>query len=172
MALTDKKKEDRLATPLREVKSYLKENYNQTKGCKCPACGQNVKLYKRKLNSSMAYAVIIMYRLQKNSSIPNQYFKMNEEIAKLKIPSSNIEYPKLYYWGLVEEKPKDTANTKIKTSGYWRLTPLGVKFALNEITVPKYVFVYNNHKEGVSDEWTTINKSLGDKFNYFELMNS
>jgi hypothetical protein len=169
MAVEDSNMEEYLKTPLRNVKEYLKKHFG--KGCECPACGQNVKLYKRKLNSSMAYAAIIMYRLQKDSVIPNQYFKMNEEIAKLKIPSSNIEYAKLAHWGLVEEKPKND-NPKTKTSGYWRLTDLGIKFALGRVSVPKHVFIYNNKNHSVSEERTRIDSSLGDKFDYNELMSA
>ena len=158
-----------LTTPLGEVKDYLRENYEEKGGCECPACGRHVELRPRKLNSSMAYAAIIMYNLRKKNGDPNRYFKMNEEIAKLKIPSSNVEYSKLNYWGLAEQNPTND-NPKTKTSGLWRLTDKGIRFVMGEISVPRHVFVYKNIVRKISDERTNISDSLGDKFDYNELI--
>jgi hypothetical protein len=161
------KKDFHLNTSLGEVKDFLRENYE--KGCECPACGRVVELRRRGLNSSMAYAVMIMYRLMMNSSDPNKYFKMNEEIAKLKIPSSNIEYSKLAYWKLAEQNPVNE-NKKTKTSGYWRLTQKGIQFALSQISVPKYVYVYNNQVRKISEERIDIKAALENKFDYSEFI--
>ena len=152
---------------LLQVKTFLKRNYK--KGCTCPACGQNVKLYRRKLNSSMAYGLIILYRLHKEKGF-DKGIKMNTEVAKLKIPSSNIEYSKLAYWGLIEEE-ENTDKTK-KNSGMWKITTHGKKFVNKEVSIPKYVFIYNGIVKGFSEDKTTISNSLGDKFNYTELMNN
>ena len=152
---------------LLQVRTFLRKNYK--KGCKCPACGQNVKEYKRKLNSSMAYGLIIIYRIHKLKGF-DKGIKMNEEIAKMKIPSSNIEYSKLAYWGLVEEEEND--DPKKKTSGLWKITKKGISFVNNRMTLPKYVFIYNTKVKGSSDDKISISDSLGDKFDYTELMNA
>ena len=43
---------------VKEAKTFLRKNFDQ--GIDCPCCGQFVKKYKRKLNSSMAYALILI----------------------------------------------------------------------------------------------------------------
>lgn len=152
-------------TKLEEARQFLIDNYE--KGCKCPLCKQFVKQYKRKLNSSMAYGLIILYRLHKKHGF-SRYFQMNQEIAKLKIPSSNIEYPKLAYWNLIEEK-ENTDEAK-KTSGLWKITDRGIAFVTNRIRVQSHVRIYNNEVKGFTKTQTTITQSLGNKFNYKELM--
>jgi len=151
-----------------EAKDFLNENYKD--GCICPCCNQTVKLYKRKLNSGMAKALIIMLKLHKNNPNKNG-FKMNMEIAKMKIPSSNIEYSKLKYWGLVQELKDEDATPGAKTSGVWKLTQKGKDFTLGKITVPTHVNIYNKIKYGYSEEHTNIIKALGNHFDYNELMN-
>lgn len=152
---------------LAEAKQELRNNFQ--KGMNCPCCGQFVKLYKRKLNKTMVYALTIIYKLHKEHGF-DKYFKMNEEIAKMNIPSSNIEYAKLNYWGLLEEK-ENTDYSK-KTSGYWRLTSTGIDFLENKIDVPTHVFIYNNKVQGFSKEKTFIQEALGNHFNYKELMSN
>jgi len=158
-----------LFTTLSEAVNWSKSEKGN-KGCICPCCEQVVKTYKRKLNSSMAYALIIMYRLHKKHGF-HRHFKMNEEIAKLGVPSSNIEYAKLFYWGLAVELDKNE-NPNTKTSGYWKLTKMGLDFVENRIKVEKYAYIYNGKLESLSVELTTLKEALGDKFNYDELMNS
>ena len=153
---------------VREAKDYLRENWR--KGTKCPCCNQNVKLYPRTLNSSMAYGLIILYRLHIKHADFNKWFKMNEEVAKLKIPSSNIEYAKTYYWGLIEERGSEPG--KKRTSGLWRLTARGIKFVRKEIEVNKRVYVYNNKVWEYSKDFVSITDALGNKFNYLELINN
>ena len=43
-----------------DTKRFLRANYE--KGCRCPACDQHVKLYKRALSSGMARALILISR--------------------------------------------------------------------------------------------------------------
>jgi hypothetical protein len=148
-------------TTLREIKEYLKSNYKV--GCKCPACNQNVKLHPRKLNSSMAFGLVILYKLQRIGGV-----KMNEEIAKLKIPSSNIEYAKLAYWKLAEE----VQGLKGKRSGHWKITKLGIDFVRGDKTVSKTAYVYNNNCYGLSPDQVTLDKAFGTKFKYHDLLKS
>ena len=44
-----------------EAKQYLRKNFKE--GTVCPCCDKYVKAYKRKLNSGIARALIIMYKL-------------------------------------------------------------------------------------------------------------
>lgn len=45
------------------------------------------------------------------------------------------DYSSLQYFGLI---------VKAKENGYWKITPLGMKFLKNEVSVPAFVMVQNN----------------------------
>jgi len=146
---------------IKQAKEYLRENFE--KGVECPCCGQHVKLYKRKLNSTMARCLIKMTRLQ------NGYNHVRDIVKGISDTGTN-DFSKLKYWGLIEEM--DNNNDNKKTSGYWKLTKKGYLFAKNEIKLPKYAKIYNTKLVGFSKEYTTILDSLGEKFSYLELMNN
>lgn len=151
---------------LAEVKAFLAKHYE--KGCICSACGQNVKMYKKKIDSLMAVYLIKLYKLSNGSS--GKYFHVENDLdVPLKVGGS---WAKLRWWGLIEEQAKDELNTTSRTSGYWKITERGIHYAKGEITLPKYVKLYNGKCRGSEGKKTTIQESLGDKFNYQELMNA
>ena len=153
---------------IKESKEFLKSNYS--KGCKCPSCGQMVKLYKRKLNSSNA---ICMIEFAKMATV-GKWYHISDLIKYNTLLATRLnggEFARMRYFGLIEEMEKDPKETSKRTSGYWRITQKGVDFVNNIITVPKYVFIFDNRVQGLSDEKTNIIESLGNKFNYQELMN-
>lgn len=146
---------------IKEAKAFLKANY--VKGTSCPCCGQNVKLYKRKLNSGMAFVLIHLY---KNDGWLNvkDYLRQN----KLR---NNHDWTLLKYWRLIEEKPLEEKG-KTKSSGVWRITPEGKQFVENKGVTNKHVLIYNTMFRGFSEEYIGISEALGNDFNYQELMNS
>ena len=144
---------------LSEVKKYLRESFND--GCNCPACDQYVKLYKRKLYSTQARALIMLYFLNKKT----EWVHVRQIMEKINISG---DFAKLVYWELIIEKEKGKEDKK--TSGLWKLTQKGKNFILNKSSVPKYVFIYNSKLQGFSNEQTTIKDALGDRFSYRELM--
>lgn len=153
---------------LEEAKQFLRDNWE--KGTNCPCCKQSVKLYKRKLNSGMAYALMIMYRIDR--SLPpdgDRFFEAGKEIAKTVDVAIALEYNKLAYWGLIETRTKDSGEGNSR-SGLWRITQKGKDFVEDRISVPRWVYVYDAAPRKVSEEKTTIKEALGDKFNYAELM--
>ena len=140
-------------------------------GTTCPCCGQYAKRYKRKLNSSMAAALCWMWSTAQKTS-RNHPTKVWIDVPA-QAPSWVLkarEYPKLAWWGLIEEKPKEEHH-KGRTSGSWRVTQLGADFARSCVSVPRYAFVYN----GTVEDFTTaapiyIRGALGNRFDYAELM--
>jgi hypothetical protein len=138
---------------IKEAKEYLRKNWE--KGCKCKVCGQFVKKYKRKLNSSMAITLI---RINNNS---DDFFHVKDFLRQNKFTNSH-DWTLLNHWGFLEEH--------IEKNGFWRITSLGKDFIKNRIKTKKHIYLYNNIFLGFSDEETTIKESLGDKFNYDELM--
>jgi hypothetical protein len=153
-----KKMQKQLFTTLKESIEWVSEN--QKDGCICPCCEQISKIYKRRLNSGMAYELIALYKI----SIFGEYVHHSRFSE-----TTGGEISKLRYWGLVIEKPKsDDKNTR--TSGFWAITEKGIDFVLNKIKVSRHLFLYDAKFLGFSKEETNIIESLGKSFNYEELM--
>jgi len=172
---------------IKEAKAFLRENFE--KGCKCPCCDSSVRLYKRKLNSGMALFLIGLYKLYMNNRgyepvgvsslsikrgepiFPPEKFYQNKEVFEImNIKVTSLDYSVLKHFGLIESRVAENGK---KDSGYWKLTGAGKDFIYyvgTPPTVPKHVFLYNNKRQGFSDETTTIKEALGDKFDYSELM--
>lgn len=146
---------------VKEAKAYLKENF--IKGIDCPCCGQLVKLYKRKLNSNMAYVLIQIFHSGKDFIHVKDYLRENNI-------KNTHDWTLLKHWGLIQERACLPEETGKKNSGFWRITKVGVWFVLGESEVSKHILIYNNKFQGFSDETTTITHALGDSFNYYELM--
>jgi hypothetical protein len=132
-------------------------------GTICPCCGQYAKRYKRKLNSSIAAALCWMWR-------HNRYGWINVPAQAPSWVLKAREYPKLAWWGLIEEKPREPGS-KARTSGIWRVTDLGAEFVRSCVGVPRYAFVYNGSVDGFTEsDRVYIRSALGDRFDYAELM--
>lgn len=148
-----------------EAKKYLRENFEE--GVSCPCCGQLVKLYKRKITSSMAYGLIILAKNKKVGELVHllNFFKSIENVAA----GIAGDLPKLRWWGLLEavEEEREDGNPN---NGYYVLTTTRKLFVDGLTKVPKHIFLYNNKVQNKSQEMTTIRECLGDKFNYEELM--
>lgn len=148
---------------IKEAKDFLRENYKE--GCECPACGQTVKLYKRKLNSAMAYGLILLTRCQEQG-----YFHIEDFLKTQECPSSiRGDIPKLRYFGLIQAM-KTTETGGPAKAGYYIVTQKGRDFVDGKLTVPKSVNLYNNKQYGFSEDHVNIKRALGSKFNYNELM--
>jgi hypothetical protein len=155
-----------------EAKAHLRENYKS--GCTCPACGQYVKEYKRKLNSGMALFLIGLYKLMKRDAKKNptvqytQNFYSNKEVMKkMNLTVTSLDYSVMKHFGLIEPRVSEGGK---RDSGAWRLTQEGIHFVSNSDTAPKYVYLYNNKRTGISDEQISISEALDSKFDYEELM--
>lgn len=152
---------------LEEAKQWLRERFEQ--GAECPCCKQYVKLYKRKLNSFMAYALLLIDR----------YFRQPDAKEWLHVPSYLVEQnatdrecAKLRYWGLIEEMPEGRDDGS-PHAGFYKITELGKQFVARKIRVPMYIHLYNGGIVKRKDEETIdIYEALGEKFNYNELMGS
>jgi hypothetical protein len=149
-----------LFTSIEDANNWIATN-NRV-GCICPCCGRLVKTYKRKLNSSMSQELITLYLLSVNDSKTKYYH--HTHFAKV----SSGELSKLKHWGLVCEKNNNSQSKK--TSGFWGITEKGILFVQNKITVEKYIYILDAKLISSSKETITITQSLGNKFNYNELL--
>lgn len=139
---------------IEEAKEYLRESVGEGIAVQCPCCTQNVKLYQRKITSSMGYAMIML-----RSELG--FVHMEDFLKKKNCPSSiRGDVSKLRFWGLLE--PGDT--------GYYRVTPLGRNFVDGKYKVMKFVHLFNNKMYRESGDLVSIKEVLRDKFNYEELM--
>ena len=135
----------------------------------CPVCGQYVKKYKRKITSSMAYALILLY--WRNEAHPGEWIHILEYFrGKKGIPHTlHGDCPKLRYWELIikKDEAKEDGNPD---SGYYKITRKGFNFVKDMITVPKFIYLYNNEFLAFGGELINIKEALGNKFDYGELM--
>ena len=173
-------------TTIEEAKTYIAANAPK-KGCSCPACGQYVKHYKRRLNANAAKALILIYNISMSRPdlfSPEEENKygfihiQNEFSKQFKLRATGMDYIQLPRWGLIEKKPEDKVSAtkkedryKPKHSGFWRITPKGVNFALKRSTLPEYCIVFDNRTIGWGEKQINIEQALGKKFSYQEVIN-
>lgn len=148
-----------MAQTLAEAKQWLRDRVDD--GAECPCCEQFAKVYKRKLNSTMARGLLWLYKqgdgwVEANRTAPHW------------LVSKGGTFATLSHWGLIEEQP-GTGGAK-RTSGVWRITPAGKVFASGAGMTPARVRLYAGRVLGFSSEQTTIREALGKRFNYDELM--
>lgn len=148
------------ASTLREARDWLRVRAED--GERCPCCTQYTKVYKRKINSSMAADLIAMYRAYATEW---GYLPTLRRRASRK---GNREESKLRYWGLVEEEIERRPDGG--RSGWWRVTEDGARFVRMEVTLPKYARIFDGRCLGLTGPPVSIRDCLGDAFNYDELM--
>lgn len=156
---------------LSEARAYVQRRRDD--GVRCPCCEQFAKVYRRHINDAMARALIEMFKVLGTSEEfmhMTSFAGANAEQLRL---WRGGDYAKLRYWGLIEEKPLDHAESADKrSSGFWRMTPRGVNFVLRRITVPKYVYLYDGLEVKVDGPNPDVDilDCLKKKFNYADLM--
>jgi hypothetical protein len=135
------------------------------KGLACPCCNQFCKLYPRQIHSTIARGLIRFYRMSRGH--PGEYMHVDRLCPDRK---TSGDFAKLAMWKLIEECPKTPEDTMRRTSGFWKLTEIGIAFIERKIRVPRVKFVYNDRIMGESQEQVDITDCLKERFNYAELM--
>jgi hypothetical protein len=130
-------------------------------GAICPCCEQFAKVYKRKLNSGIARALIVMYR-----AAGTTWLHKPTVLAGLGAAARDESIAR--YWDLIEEDSERRSDGG--RAGWWRVTKKGADFVQDEIRVPKYALLYNNQLIALEGPEIGIQDALGDRFNYDELM--
>jgi hypothetical protein len=74
----------------------------------------------------------------------------------------------LQWWGLIEHMPKPD-DPKQKSSGLWRITPLGLQFAAGEVKVREKVWVFDARVQKFTGPDRDIRECIG-RFNYSAMM--
>jgi hypothetical protein len=143
---------------LKEAKEWLLERIDD--GAACPCCTQFAKVYRRKINSTMARGLIAAFRAYGTE------FGHLQQIRHRGL--DNREESKLRYWGLMEDDGETREDGG--HAGRWRVTTNGRIWVLNESKVPKYARIYDGRCIGLVGEPQSIVEALADKFDYRELM--
>lgn len=144
---------------LEEAQAWLRERV--AKGEKCPCCGQHAKVYRRKINSGMARALIAMYRHAGTDWL-------HKPTALRGLGAAARDESVLRYWGLLEEATERREDHG--HAGWWRVTALGARFARGEIRVQKYARIYDGRCLGLTGDMISIQDALGSKFDLRELL--
>jgi hypothetical protein len=149
---------------LGQAQAELKQKLN--KGATCPCCGQYAKIYRRTITSSMAYALILIYKTGSK-----EWIHVENYLKSIDCPSPiRGDVSKLRYWGLLDKK-EEVREDGSDRNGMYRITDKGILFVQGKLAVPKHAFIFNNLLNDMSkDEDLTITKALKSKFNYKEVM--
>ena len=128
----------------------------------CPCCTRPARISRLKIHSTLAYMLCKLYGdSMGHSGHPHQYRHLSS--FKYRNASGN-DFSIAKHWELVETIDAKTHDKR--SSGLYRLTPLGAEFVAGTITIPKYVYVFNNRVLYIEGE-TSIKECLGDKFSYY-----
>lgn len=132
-------------------------------GAPCPLCGQNAKMYRRKITSGMARSLIHMHRMAPYVGGQSGWIHVST------IPSRSRDHAMLAYWGLIEEQLATGVHGG--KAGYWRVTDRGRSFLIQGLKVPKYALVYDGTVQGFdSTDMVDIHAALGTNFYLPDLM--
>lgn len=142
-----------------EAKEFLRKHF--VDGSYCPCCGQQVKLYNRPFNSAQAIGLIKLVRFYAND--PRYY-----HVTEIGVTESGGEFARLERWGLISSQVNE--DTAKRTSGMWKPTEEGIRFARGITRVPSHILLFNRRTYGFSDTYIDIRDALGKKFNYSDLM--
>lgn len=143
--------------PLYEHKEWLREHLDD--GARCPCCTQLAKVYRRRINSGMARALIHQYK-----TVGKDYAHTTKLCAQY-----THEAAQLAWWGLISDEGGRREDGG--RSGWWRITEAGLLFVQHAILVPKYARVYDGRLLSLDDSKTvSIIECLGARFDYRELM--
>jgi len=161
---------DPASTTLLDASTWVQERVRR--GAVCPCCDQLAKLYKRKLNSSMAYALILIRRAFLTQT---DWLHVPEYLTKVCKTGATVrggDWGKLVHWKLIVAKDDEVRGDGSKRVGFYKITDLGISFVDKRVAVPKYAFLYAQKCVRMSEDTTTIDEALGDRFNYGDLMSA
>jgi hypothetical protein len=132
----------------------------------CPTCDRYASIYKRGLNKSMAYGLVAFSRQFQ----VGEWVDVPEWKAGVGLWQSN-DAAQLRHWGLLESQASVVKRSNMaedspdhSTVGIWRLTPKGLEFARGELSVPRFVVLYNQKSLGLVGEEIYIDEVQGFSF--------
>jgi hypothetical protein len=137
---------------LEEARDWLLGLFREGEVASCACCGQVVKRYARSISGMMvkALALIAQHELGADSRAVLAHTRQG----------GGGDHGKLVHWGLLRQGD----------SGRWVCTDRGLEFLYGRISVPRYVYLYNNTLLGRSEEHITVADCAGEDFSFAALM--
>jgi len=149
---------------IEQAKQFLREN--MTNGTICPCCNNFVKMYQRKLTSTMVFCLIHFKKNMDRNG--NDFQRFISILDQMKLtPTQRADWQKLVYFKLIEPETNERGHVR---SGFYRLTKIGIDFVNHQTSVPEFANVYNSKVFGYSETKINISQAIKNKFNYLELM--
>lgn len=153
---------------LEDARDYL--NKKIMSGVKCPCCGQHAQVYRRRITSGMAYALILLAKNPPYDYLHLMKFLDGKGWGQHKYGNTAVL---LKHWEFIEPEPKRDRGDGSTRGGYWKITPRGRDFAFKRIIAPKWVYLFNDKvvkNLPEPKEYVTIQDCLGVYFNYNEII--
>jgi hypothetical protein len=144
---------------LEEARAWLR--LRREEGAKCPCCKQLTRVYRRRLNSGMARALVLLYKAGGTDWV-------HKPTILGGVGAAARDESLLRYWGLLAEA--DARRQDGGRAGWWRVTLPGAEFVLGERLVPEYVVVYDSRALRTEGKMIDIQMALGNRFNLDDLL--
>jgi hypothetical protein len=166
-----------MTTNLEEASAVLRGNWKaaiESAGDYCPICDRWGKVNTVTLRGIMVKMMHWIYREGNGDWV-------DVPARAPRFVSRSYSFTRLKHWNMVEQKyaPPPTVEERelgvtreTRTSGMWRLTPIGVDFIFNGTTAPNQVFIYNDRRIGASDVMVAARDCAHEKFNYDAMMST
>lgn len=144
-------------TPLNIAQAWLREHLDE--GAPCPCCTQLARRYKRTITSSSARSLITVWRTVGHGT-GHWPTILNH---------GGADEAKMVHWGLIDEAQVERDDGG--RAGYWRITDLGARWVRGEVTVPKFIHLYDGRLLGrpFGMPWS-ITQALGKRFDLQALL--
>lgn len=135
------------------------DEVNEDEGHRCGNCDRVLRIYHRKLTSSMCRSLVRLYKLSKKHPKKDEF-----HVKQFDREGARGEFGVLQKWGLVEPGTD---------MGMWSLTKFGKKFMKKKEKVPQYVVMkWGSQALGYAGILVSIKDALEEtgRFKYSELI--
>lgn len=155
--------------PIQEARDFIK-NHADT-GVDCPVCTSLVKIYERRLYSTM---VVWLIGLKHTAPSEDGWTHTNDIGETLftqwgikGIPHHYGDFAKLKYWGLIEPRTDPSGAAR---DGFYKITSKGIAFLNGNLKVPAKVRLLQGDFYGLCGPEITAKEALSNDFDYNEIM--
>ena len=129
------------STPLGDARASMANHVADPQGVYCPCCGRVNKIYPRGIHwQSGAWLCLLVKRY-----LTEERWYQVTEFYNLR----GGDYAKLRFWDLCELKAGTDYDKR--TSGMWKPTEKGIKFAQGKIRIPAKVLLYQDKCVGFEE---------------------
>lgn len=135
-----------------------------TEGVTCPCCGQNCHMRPHKLRGGFSRGLMWLVGEELRTQAEWVYVRGKAPHEFIK---NTTDWSIVKHWNLAVPMPKEPGQNN---SGYWHSTPQGRDFVFGRATVMSHAVLFNNTLFGFQGKQISIAESLGERFNYQELM--